>query len=414
MAELSDNEVIEEQVRKILASGVLGRSRFYVALLEFLLDCSRRGHVPKEIEIAADVFNRGKDFDPSQDSMVRVYAHNLRQKLQQYYAEHGDADSPRIGIPKGEYRIVVVDSAEHSPADAELVLADGARRSWYGFAVAIVISLAAGLLLGLLSGRDQDLTTDYARVAHSGLWSALSDDDLPITLVVGDYYIFGELDGYGNIVRMVREFEINSQRDLDDLFLLDPDAADRYLDLDLTYLPTSTAFAMRDLMEVLATTGKEIRVVAMSNFESSALRESHIVYIGYLSGLQMLEDFVFADSGLAIGETPDELVNLATGQTFISEAGLPSGPSSYRDYGLFSTRPGPNGNQLVFVTGMRDEGLMQTAQAISIPAMVQDSIDALTGPDGSMPPAFELLYEVAGLDRMNLNDAIVHAAPLER
>ena len=46
--------------------------------------------------------------------------------------------------------------------------------------------------------------------------------------------------------RLVREFEINSVRDLDDWFMLEPENADRYIDLELTYLPTSIAFAMRD------------------------------------------------------------------------------------------------------------------------------------------------------------------------
>ena len=38
-----------------------------------------------------EVFGKGADFDPSQDSMVRVYAHNLRQKLDHYYATDGAA-----------------------------------------------------------------------------------------------------------------------------------------------------------------------------------------------------------------------------------------------------------------------------------------------------------------------------------
>ena len=150
----------------------------------------------------------------------------------------------------------------------------------------------------------------------------------------------------------------------------------------------------------------------MSSLSTAALRENHIVYVGYLSGLGMLKDFVFAKSDLAIGETYDELVELQTGETYISEAGLPSGTRSYRDYGLFSTFPGPNGNQFVIVAGMRDEGLMQTAQAVSEPGMVEDSIDALRGADGAVPSAFELLYEVEGLERTNLDATIVHVAAL--
>jgi hypothetical protein len=249
-------------------------------------------------------------------------------------------------------------------------------------------------------------------VAHSALWAEVVDDSLPVTIVVGDYFIFGELDRYGNVARMVREFDINSSRDLNERFMLEPDDADRYVDLELTYLPSSTAVAIRDLTAVLAAANKDIRIVAMSALDTAEIRESHIVYVGYLSGLGMLEDFVFAGSELAVGETYDELVDLQTGNSFISEAGLRSGQGSYRDYGLFSTLPGPGGNQFVFVTGTRDEGLMQTARAVTNPALVSDSVAAIKNAVGQVPRAFELLYEVAGLDRTNLDAMIVHVAPL--
>src|SRR5688572_4518529 len=74
-------DLIRDQVQKIERSGALGRSRSYIRLLEFFVDCWVKGRTPKELEIAMEVFGRGVDFDPSQDSMVRVYVYNLRQKL---------------------------------------------------------------------------------------------------------------------------------------------------------------------------------------------------------------------------------------------------------------------------------------------------------------------------------------------
>jgi hypothetical protein len=406
----SDEAIIREQAEKILASGVLGRSRFYAALLEYLLACRERDHAPKEIEIAAEVFNRGEAFDPSQDSMVRVYAHNLRQKLQQFYADQGSDEQNQITLPKGEYRLVLA-AAETPvlPAAAAGQLAGSRIR----LALLVVACLAAGIFLDrLLTGEESAAFRDYLAVADSALWAEVTDDSMPVTIVVGDYFIFGELDRYGNIARMVREFDINSSRDLNERFMLEPEDADRYVDLDLTYLPSSAAFAIRDLTTVLAAAEKEIRVVAMSDLDTTEIRESHIVYVGFLSGLGMLEDFVFSASGLAVGETYDELVDLQTGSSYISEAALPNGQGSYRDYGLFSTMPGPGGNQFVFVTGMRDEGLMQTARAVTNPTLVPTSVGALTPEDEEIPLGYELLYEVAGLDRTNLDAMIVHTAPL--
>jgi hypothetical protein len=351
--------------------------------------------------------------------MVRVYAHNLRQKLQQFYAEQGRDEQNQITIPKGEYRIALsTTQATETPVAAvapTINAVAGARpsRMPLAFAAVLVVGLVAGAALDGLWSADRDPAAEgYRELAASPLWSAIADDDLAVTMVVGDYYIFGERDRYGNVTRMVREFEINSSRDLDERFMLDPDSAESYVDLELTYLPTSAAYALRDLFGVLLAADKQIRVVPSSKLDTTTIRSSHIVYVGYLSGMGMLGDFVFSGSDLMIGETYDELVLRSTGERFISEAGLPVGLGSYRDYGLFATLPGPAGNQLVFVAGMRDEGLMQTAEAVSSAALLSANVEAVTAEDGTVPPAFELLYEVAGLERTNLDAMIVHAAPL--
>src|SRR5689334_17744594 len=109
-------DTLREQAASIVRSGALGRSRSYARLLEFLVECARSGRTPKELEIAMEVFGRGADFDPSQDSMVRVYAHNLRQKLEHYYATGGRNEPRQLVLARGEYRISVAESVE--PEDA--------------------------------------------------------------------------------------------------------------------------------------------------------------------------------------------------------------------------------------------------------------------------------------------------------
>jgi hypothetical protein len=409
----TDIAAIRSEAAAILASGVLGRSRFYSSLLEYLVECAGNGYAPKEVEVASEVFNRGADFDPSQDSMVRVYAHNLRQKLRQYYKEADSAQ--QLTIPKGEYRLILIDrDAEEEQIRNE---ARRARRIEWSRSAAVAALILVGFLAGVLVDRlsrsgPSALEAAYDEVAASPLWSAVLDDDLPIVVVVGDYYIFGEVDARGDVDRMIREFSINSSRDLDELLMLEPDYVGRYIDLDLTYLPSSTAFAMREFLRVIHTTDKQVRVASMSHLDANDIKSSHIIYVGYISALDKLIDFVFAPSELGIGRTFDELVNTITGQSFVSEAGMPTERRNYRDYGLFSTFPGANGNQFVIIAGTRDEGMMQSAQAVSDPSYFASSLAALETELDPRAPAFEILYEVAGFDRTNLNATIVHAAAL--
>jgi hypothetical protein len=65
-----------------------------------ILDPERVLH---EYDIACDVLERRKDFDPASDNIVRSQFSNLRRKLEVYFADEGKADPLAVKIPKGGY-----------------------------------------------------------------------------------------------------------------------------------------------------------------------------------------------------------------------------------------------------------------------------------------------------------------------
>jgi hypothetical protein len=154
-------------------------------------------------------------------------------------------------------------------------------------------------------------------------------------------------------------------------------------------------------------------LVSVAELNISDFRTNHVVYVGYLSGLEKLEDFVFASSGLAVGDSYDELEDLETGELYASEAGFAGGANrSYRDYAFISTFPGPGGNQVLVVAGTRDAGLMQAAHALSDSMFVR-SIEASRPDGGAQAPAFEMLFEVTGFAHTNLDAKPVHISSLD-
>jgi hypothetical protein len=422
----SEPDILREQAASIVRSGALGRSRSYARLLEFLVECARSGRTPKELEIAMEVFGRGADFDPSQDSMVRVYAHNLRQKLEHYYATTGRNESRQLLLSRGEYRISLAESDEPAetveppapvaPAPAQPAAVPEQPRSAFT-RWRLAASGAALLVLGLALGAAIVIESEPAApasvaVAKSPIWADMLDDDLPILVVVGDYYIYGELDEHGDVTRLVRDFNVGSSAELDELMKNDTTLMSRYMDLDLTYLPTGSAFALLDLLRVLYTSNKSVRVVSMSEMNEADLKSSHVIYVGYISALDKLEDFVFASSTLTIGYTYDELRNMDTGEIYTSEAGFPEVNHNYRDYAFISTFPGPGGNQIMIVSGTRDAGLMQAAHALADPMFVASMEQQRPDTGKNQPPSFEMLYEVTGYGRTNLDAMLVHTAAL--
>jgi Tol biopolymer transport system component len=95
----------DRQLEKILSSQTFAKSRRLQDLLRYTVDRIKtgRGETIKEYLLAVDVFGRKPSFDPRFDSIVRVQASRLREKLEKYYATEGRGDTILIAVPKGAY-----------------------------------------------------------------------------------------------------------------------------------------------------------------------------------------------------------------------------------------------------------------------------------------------------------------------
>jgi hypothetical protein len=341
--------------------------------------------------------------------VVRVYVHKLRRRLEDLY-EKSERPS-RLRLPKGEYRLTL----DQSPANEVEILpvpapppkkpARGLRRWWVALALACAFAFALGIGITLLAVRQRP-SAELDTVRSSPIWAPLLADDEPITIVIGDYYLVGETDASGTIKRLVRDFFINSSGDLLHQAETSPDSVKNYRNLDLTYLPTGAAYALRDIVPVL-TPKKRVRIMLMSELNGMQLKGSHIVYIGYISGLGMLGDSVFAGSRLSPGGSYDELIDSSTNQKYVSTANS-SDEVRYTDYGYFSTFPGPDHNRIVVIAGTRDTGVTQIAEALTTSSTLRDIDQRASG-----APAFESLYEVYGVARASTSAKLLFVSRLK-
>jgi hypothetical protein len=97
----------QAQIGRLLVSHALHGSDSLCKLLRYLAHYAEEhpGSSPKEYQIATEVFGRPGDFDPHQDSMVRVQVGRLRSKLADYYASEGARDTIIVDLPKGSYAL---------------------------------------------------------------------------------------------------------------------------------------------------------------------------------------------------------------------------------------------------------------------------------------------------------------------
>lgn len=98
---------VATQLAKVLNNPDFERNRSASAFLKFVVDETLEGRGPrlKAFTVAMAVFNRDVNFDPQNNSIVRVQAARLRQLLQIYYSGPGSRDSIRIAMPLGGYAV---------------------------------------------------------------------------------------------------------------------------------------------------------------------------------------------------------------------------------------------------------------------------------------------------------------------
>ena len=139
------------QLDRVLASSGFARNERMARFLRFIVEQHLAGKDSelKESVIAIEVFGRGADHDPSQDSIVRTEAGRLRGRLGEYYAGEGKGDALVIELPKGGYAPVFRRPADaHQITGAHRIIHDERnRRSRLGLTLALAgLAVAAGVV----------------------------------------------------------------------------------------------------------------------------------------------------------------------------------------------------------------------------------------------------------------------------
>ena len=180
---------IRGELGKVLASPEFNGAARLCEFLSFVVEESLKGSDSiKETAIALEVFNRRASFDPSGDSVVRVAAHGLRNRLRDYYLGSGKRDQVVIEIPKGTYAPVfrrVPSAGAAAPprpgmpwktiAIAASILALLSAAAWWllpgarnpfdrSIAVLPIANLGEPEADRLCQGMTEDLTTELARL----------------------------------------------------------------------------------------------------------------------------------------------------------------------------------------------------------------------------------------------------------
>jgi hypothetical protein len=378
------------EVARVRESGLVGHSGRLRDLFDFLAERGPDGEPATQFDIAETVF--GQHQAEADDATARVYIHRLRKRLEQFYAAWGD-DEGRLVIPAGAYAL------RFERGEATASPPPRRARRWL-----VPLMAALALVAAFVGGRE--LSGGASAPEVNAIWRPFVESDRPIMVVVGDYYIFGEIDpAHPEQGRLIRDFEINSPTDLARAQEAEPARYGKSEDMGLNYLPVSSANALRALAPVLAQARKPVSVIAASQLSSDAFRTHNVIYVGLFSGMGLLQDVNFADSHYAIGETFDELVDMESGRRYTSGEALSLATRRYyQDYGYVARFRQPGGALVAVLAGERDTGLRGVAP-LAVAGKLPDKLASLAA-DGK---AFEAVYQVTGQQGADLGEKLVDA-----
>lgn len=386
-------EAIEQQVEEIISAGALGKSDAYARLLRFLANRAHTQKSVKEIEIAIEVFGRDGTFDVTQDSLVRVYIHKLRTKLNNFYEQSGDTYTQRLSIPKGSYLLGLEENNSSAFAPNPLVqFASPARLSL------MLASLVLGVCLAFAAQYiNRQYNTEPAAI-DSDIWSSLANSEKPLLVAIGDVFVFSEVTPEFEQLREIRDFSVSS--DLEFLLRQEADTTfmEEYRDYGVRYLPSAIAPSLMALSQFWGTE-RAITVRLASQLEDLDLSQFNIVYMGYYTSLSQFETAVFSDSVLQLHPNGSVLIQDETGEIYVGDGQIAEGyRDRYLDYAMLRKVNLANGNTLFALMSARDAGLENLANFVFSLEGTQAIEAQLTRANDS----FEMLLEVSGSEPEDL------------
>lgn len=181
-----------ELAQRVASSTLFKKSPRLRQFLLFVAERSISGHADdiSEYEIGWKVFERGPNYNPVDDSIVRSAARQLRAKVKEYFETEGIGENLIVEIPKGGYVPVFIER-EHlallpNPPELPLVLDDKLVTELRRWQILTAI-LAVGIVVLAVFGVWRNSANTSAPTRGETIVSAVLTKDQPTRVVLGDF-----------------------------------------------------------------------------------------------------------------------------------------------------------------------------------------------------------------------------------
>ncbi|MBN1780163.1 hypothetical protein JW948_03490 [bacterium] len=403
------HENIQSVVKDIYSSKEFRDSQVYSNLLHYLVEAAEKDCIPKEITIAIDVFGKAASFNSNKDSTVRYHIHMLRKKLESYYKNEGKKDSLRLIIPKGHYALKIV-SINHQnnfrPRFISIAIRYG---SW---AVAGILLIILGIVIYRYDRAIETLNmTRGTAVKYSSdpIWHSFLDNGYPITIILGDDYLLDEFNPGLNRYRQIRDWQIDSENDLNNLLIHHPEA--NLWTSEISGIPFGATHNLMDILPVFYDINREITLKLSSRLALEEIRKNNTLYIGELCNLRVLNKLIYK-TPIRYQYNPDERLFIVgehgdTLHTFQRiEASYAESNKYNVDYSMLLKIPGFEDEVFMFILGFGYGGRLERTKMLSTQEAREAFIREIEQNYSPLPEFFLTVFEVKSIERTGFSNEV--------
>lgn len=393
---------LEDILDKLFSSGHFS-AEIDRKILQYLVDNTVSGKNLKELDIARDIFGRDEDFNPSDSSIVRSHIYSIRKKLQTYYLSEGANDKFRLYLPKGHYKV-------------EVTKKSGIRypnllkwKSYYWLVITTILFLAASIYFWQKSQALNSLTRSFFYVDEDNpVWKDFLKSDLPTLLVIGDYYVYQRPHKLNDSELFIRDVEINSNADFSKFLEKNPELKAKFIQTPLTYLGMEAPYIVSNLTRVFRGDDNKFKIKLCSDLTWQDIQKNNIIFIGSEKTLRIMRYFL-NKLKYKVNLFPHKISYTPNYKDTVDTYTL---ESYYRygfhdDYSIVAKFPTTDKNIVMMILSFSSFGKTESLKELTSPQLT-DELEKKGLIKDEIPPYFEMLFKVHGVERTGFNTEILH------
>jgi len=364
-------EDIFKYLNKIYQSSTFVKSPRSARLLKFVAEQSILGNFLKEQIIGLELFN--KNYNPqTNDAKVRVYMHNLRKRLKEYYENEGCNDKVIIDIKKGQYNATFYNK-NNKPCKAKKI------------STITISSLIFSLVIFGLIFIQKNSSPLF-------IWNEFFNNNSETICLISDHKIlFGKLpDGS---MGFIRNPSINREKELVEYLQKHKDL--NFQVPDFTFITKMAPIAVHDLTNWFLSHNKDFNVIIEADFSFETIKDKNLILIGQSKSMGKTSSLLLRNSKVFF--INNDVISYKSGiDTKYFHSSIIN--NKRVDYALVSFGHLENKKPSLIITSNNDIGVIACVKNFTDPKWLKDFHSIIPKDIRE----FNALFRVSGLGRTDL------------